>query len=410
MHGFSHGISVRLRVNEKFGLDPTVISGPPPGVPKQWTDIRLIANRLYKHRFRPGNPSLHSTAWLPSGNLRELNDCYHPHDIIHLHWLGDWMLSIEEIGKLRLPVVWTMHDQWTFSGAEHYVDYTRDAESAPFVNRYQTGYSCNSRPPYESGPDINRRTWLRKRRAWRHPMHIICPSSWMADCARQSLLMADWPIHIIPYPINLDTWAPVDKKLARKLLNLPLESPLILYGATGGAADPRKGGELLFEALHYLSHSIHAAQLADLELLVFGQERPEKPPYLDFPIHYLGAINDELRLRLLYASADVFVIPSRLDNLPNTGLEAHACGTPVVAFRTSGLPDIVDDNITGILAEAFDAGSLAKAIEAILADWHRQQQMCLAARSRAERLWHPARIAALHADLYSSILSSYPSA
>jgi len=318
------------------------------------------------------------------------------------------MLSIEEIGSLNLPIIWTMHDQWAFLGSEHYTDWTHSLEPSININRYQHAYRASLRPGYERGPDINLKTWSRKSRAWRKPMHIVCPSAWMAECARQSSLMADWPISVIPYPIDLDTWAPVPKRFARQLLNLPLDVPLVLFGATGGAADPRKGCDLLFESLHHLSHRIQDTPLATLQLLVFGQEQPEEPPRVDFPIHYFGAVDDELRLRLIYSSADVFVMPSRLDNLPNTGLEAHACGTPIVAFRTSGLPDIVDDNVTGILADAFDPVSLANAIKVILSDCQRQHQMARASRSRAERLWHPARIASLHADLYRNVLSTCP--
>ena len=98
------------------------------------------------------------------------------------------------------------------------------------------------------------------------------------------------------------------------------------------------------------------------ELVVFGQSLPAHPPDLGFPIHYSGQLHDDLSLRLLYAAADVFVIPSRRDNLPNTGLEAHACGTPVVAFAIGGLVDIVDHHITVALAKPFDPLSLAAAI------------------------------------------------
>jgi glycosyltransferase involved in cell wall biosynthesis len=138
--------------------------------------------------------------------------------------------------------------------------------------------------------------------------------------------------------------------------------------------------------------------------VVFGQSRPAQPPDLGFPIHTSGPLHDDLSLRLLYAAADVFVIPSRQDNLPNTGLEAHACGTPVVAFATGGLVDIVDHQITGALAQPFDPHSLAAAIRWVLEDPQRRRQLGAAARQRAERLWDPARVAGLYAEVYGQAL------
>lgn len=131
---------------------------------------------------------------------------------------------------------------------------------------------------------------------------------------------------------------------------------------------------------------------------------PLQPPVLGFPIHYTGRLHDDLSLRLLYAAADVFVIPSRQNNLPNTGLEAHACGTPVVAFRTGGLVGIVDDRCTGALADPFEPESLAAAIRWVLEDPQRRQQLGVAARHRAERLWDPARVAGIYAKVYWQVL------
>jgi glycosyltransferase involved in cell wall biosynthesis len=106
---------------------------------------------------------------------------------------------------------------------------------------------------------------------------------------------------------------------ALALLGLPANHPLVLFGAMGGSADPRKGADLLLEALQRLRSQVAGTPLEPLELVVFGQSRPAQPPDLGFPIHYSGHLHDDLSLRLLYAAADVFVIPSRQDNLPNTG-------------------------------------------------------------------------------------------
>ena len=211
--------------------------------------------------------------------------------------------------------------------------------------------------------------------------------------------MADWPIAVVPNPIDTERWQPIDQRLARQLLDLPQDCPLLLFGAMGGVNDPRKGGDLLLAALARLSHE---PSLQSLELVVFGQFAPQSPPQLGFPVHYTGHLHDDLSLRALYSAADVMVIPSRQDNLPNTGLEAHACGTPVVAFNTGGLPDIVEDRVTGALAEPFEPSSLAAAIRWLLEDGQRRVELGVAARAKAKYLWNPVRVAGLYLEIYKN--------
>ncbi len=406
-HGEAHGLTSQMRVIAKSSDDPTVIGG---AIPQNtlWRRIHPRITQRTRRGFRTDNPVLHTFAWPASGLGSELILRHQQHqlNLVHLHWVGFSTLSIEEIGRLPMPLVWTLHDQWAFCGAEHYTSPPLPGETASSDERFAEGYSPDSRPTHEGGPDLNRRTWLRKRRAWCRPIHIVCPSQWLADCARRSTLMSDWPIKVIPNPVDLTVWAPCDQAQARALLGLPPERPLVLFGAMGGSADPRKGADLLLEALQHLRSQVAGTPLEQLELLVFGQSRPAEPPDLGFPIHYSGHLHDDLSLRLLYAAADVFVIPSRQDNLPNTGLEAHACGTPVVAFATGGLVDIIDNQITGVLAKPFDPLSLAAAIRWVLEDPQRRWQLGQAARQRAERLWDPADLAGPYKNLYGQALEN----
>ena len=405
-HGVAHGLSSQMRVISRLSDAPTVISGPPTGQSPIWRRLQPRLAQQARRGFRTGNPTLHSVAWPSTGLGAELQQRHRQGqaDLVHLHWLGEGTLSIEEIGRLPMPLVWTLHDQWAFCGAEHYTSPPMSGETASSDERFAVGYTPASRPPHEAGPDLNRRTWLRKRRAWSRPIHNVCPSHWLADCARRSTLMGDWPITVIPNPIDLTVWTPCDQAQARALLDLPADRPLVLFGAMGGSADPRKGADLLLDALQRLRSQVAGTPLEQLELVVFGQNRPAQPPDLGFPIHYSGHLHDDLSLRLVYAAADVFVIPSRQDNLPNTGLEAHACGTPVVAFRTGGLAEIVNDRSTGALAEPFKIDSLAEAICWVLEDQHRCQQLRMAARQRAEKLWDPLLVAELYSKVYEEAI------
>lgn len=405
-HGAAHGLTSQMRVIIQLSDDPTVIGGLPSGQSPIWHRLQPRLAQQARRGFRTGNPTLHSVAWPSTGLGTELQQRHRQSqaDLVHLHWLGDSTLSIEEIGRLTMPLMWTLHDQWAFCGAEHYTNLPLPGETGSSDERFATSYTPDSRPAHEAGPDLNRRTWLRKRRAWRQPIHIVCPSHWLADCARRSTLMGNWPITVIPYPIDLNVWAPCDLAQARALLGLPADRPLVLFGAMGGRADPRKGADLLLEALQRLRSQVADTPLEQLELVVFGQSRPSQSPDLSFPIHYSGHLHDDVSLRLLYAAGDVMVVPSRQEAFGQTAAEAHACGTPVVAFATGGLVDIVDPHITGALAQPFDPLSLAAAIRWVLEDPQRRRQLGVVARQRAERLWNPTRVVGHYADVYGEAI------
>lgn len=348
----STGHDSTMRVNSLQGDDWTV-RGPETKGQKLMTRFRAELARLPRHVLRTADPILQSPAVVRSGWAKVVNGS--DIDIVHLHWIHGEMMSIADIGRIRKPVVWTLHDMWPFCGAEHY---TED-------ERWRTGYHRRNRPAHEKGFDLNRWTWARKRRHWQRPIHIVAPSHWMAECARNSALMRNWPVTVVPYAIDTDRWKPMEPALARKLLDLPPDVPLLLFGAMGGGRDPRKGFDLLQHAMWHLRDEPRAK---GLELVVFGQLAPEEPPDLGFPIHYAGHLHDDLSLRVLYSAASVFVLPSRQDNLPLTGMESLACGTPVVAFDTGGLPDIVIDGRTGYLVRAFDTEDLAAGVVRLLSD------------------------------------------
>jgi glycosyltransferase involved in cell wall biosynthesis len=310
-------------------------------------------------------------------------------DVVHLHWVQDEMLSIADIGRLKKPVVWTLHDMWAFCGAEHYTE----------EFRWREGYRAGNRPGYESGFDLNRWTWARKRNHWQRPMHIVTPSRWLADCVRESPLMRDWPVSVVPNCLNTERWQPLDKNLARQLLGLPIDVPLLLFGAMSGGTDPRKGFDLLLQALAHLR-----SEMPELNLVVFGQLSPRNPPDLGFPIHYTGHLYDDLSVRALYSAADALVIPSRQDNLPNTGVESLACGTPVVAFNVCGLPDIVQHQHTGYLAKAFDVLDLAQGLQWVLADRERLLRMRAQARQTAVARFGYAVVAEEYRKVYEEAI------
>lgn len=344
---------------------------------------RLV--RLLLRLFKTSNPSIHSPAVISSGWPRRLERL--KPDLVHLHWVNDEMMSIFDIGQLHTPLVWTLHDMWAFCGAEHYTeDY-----------RWRDGYTKSNRPLHEGGFDLNRWTWLRKCRAWKRQIQIVTPSHWLANCARKSILMRDWPVNVIPNALDTALYRPHNRAWCREVLGLPKDKPLVLFGAIGGIADPRKGFDLMAKALHHLTSM---SGFKDVHCVICGQSEPKDPPQLCTPVRWMGHLSDEWSLVLLYNAVDVVVVPSRQENLPQSGTEAQSCGTPVVAFNCTGLPDTVRDRETGYLADPYSAEDLAKGIAWVLSDENRYHSLSSRARENAVARYSPASIAEQYIAIY----------
>ena len=183
------------------------------------------------------------------------------------------MLSIKDLSLINKPLVWTLHDMWPICGAEH----------VSFDMRWRDGYTASNRPNHESGFDLNRWTWNRKFRHWKHPIQIVTPSRWLASCVRESCLMKDWPVTVIPNCLDTERWKPIKRDLARDLLGLPRYVQFVMFGAYGAGANAsfHKGFDLLISSLEYLKKKING-----LELIVFGQSEPKSPPDFGLPVRY----------------------------------------------------------------------------------------------------------------------------
>lgn len=386
-------IDSRMRVLVKGSIDDRVMAAVRP-LTQRFTSKLYRKWLAYRRRnWRTDNPVLHTFGQIGAGLVKGLTSCNA--DILNLHWVSG-MLSVSDIGHLRKPIVWTLHDMWAFCGGEHYAP---DDESA----RFRLGYCSDNQPAGESGPDINRRTWEKKLQAWAD-LHftIVSPSHWLADCARKSVLFREAAVHVVPNP--LDTrypWQPIMREVSRTALDLPLDKKLILTGAQGGIADPRKGCDLLRNAIARITS---ANRNPDLELMIFGQPSRIGSDAWPCPVHWLGNITDDRVLALAYSAADTMVVPSRQDNLPNTAIEAQACGTPVVAFNIGGLPDIVIDRETGWLATPFDTEDLAAGITWVLAAPDRTRLLGERSRTQALKRFSPSVIAEKYESVYSTIL------
>lgn len=385
------GADSRMLVGRKHSDDWRVREHrPTTPLGKAADRIRGRLNRETARMSDPENPTVHFTGWAGRLKAEEVNRS--PADLVHLQWFHGPLVSVRQLGRITKPVVWTLHDMWAFCGAEHYAP---DHEGA----RWRSGYPPGSRDSDDSGWDVDRWTWKRKRRHWQAPMRIVTPSRWLGECVRQSALMGDWPVSVIPYALDLQTYRPWPAKLAREILGLPAGAPLVLFGAVGGSSNPRKGWDLLEAALPGLARSVPGA-----EGIVFGQGPPRERPDYGLPVHYMGHLHDHATLALLYSAADVMAVPSRQDNLPQTGIEAQACGCPVVAFDVAGMPDVLEDGETGRLARPFSSESLAEAMTWVLEDPERRRRLSERSRERAVERWSPETVAGRYLQLYRELL------
>lgn len=365
------GHTSRLHVAERQS-DAWRVIAPMGRGPRLAGRLRAAADRLPLALQRTANPIMHSPAVMSSVRAATINAL--GADVVNLHWIVNGFLSIEEIGRIRAPLVWTLHDSWAFCGAEHHPDWRGDT-------RFRDGYTDSNRLDGSAGLDVDRWVWKRKMRAWTEPFCVVAPSEWLASAARSSALFRRHPVSVIPNVLATDVFRPVECRVAREILRLPPDGLVVLFGAMGGGY--LKGWDLLQPALSQVG-----ARVAGTVGVIFGMSEPEHPPTLGMPLHWMGQVHDETTRALLYSAADVTVVPSRQEAFGQTGSEAQACGCPVVAFGATGLLDVVAHGETGYLAEPFSSKDLAQGIEWVLTGGQRAD-LGRRARKRAVLLWSP---------------------
>ena len=313
-------------------------------------------------------------------------------DIIHLHWVVG-LFDYENAGEVfgDTPVVWTLADMATFSGGVHYTqghdNYIDECKDFPFMG------------PHGS---IVHESWMRQAEAYSQikNLHIVCPSQWLADCAKASSLFRDRPVHMIPNALPVDRFRPTNKLTARLKLGLPLDKKIVAFGAES-LANRRKGGDILSESVKILKDKGFAENLHGL---FFGNAGLD----LGIPSHLMGYVSDEQKMSLIYAAADVFAFPSREDNAPLTVVESLLSGTPVVSFPVGNVPELVRHKDTGYIARYEDAEDFANGLVYILKQSDTEEGVRRGLRSRIHAQAHndPDTAARRHIALYESILAN----
>ena len=274
---------------------------------------------------------------------------YQEADIINLHWVAGFLDYESFFRKNTKPVVWTLHDMHPFTGGEHYEEQYLEMDAHGFpIKRIKTNYEKNISTKNER--------LIAQALKYIQNLTIVAPSIWMAKEAEQSKAFHGKSVHCIPYGLNHDIFKPRDQNYSRELLNIPTNKKVILFVADS-ISNHRKGFIYLKEAFEKLDRE-------DIVLCAVGNKTGELTTLNN--IQELGPIYDERLMSVAYSAADVFVIPSLMDNLPNTVLESLMCGTPVIGFPVGGITDMVQHGTNGLLAKTISVDALVESLETFL--------------------------------------------
>lgn len=372
----------RMLVQQKLTDDPTIDQ---VGTRPQHALLRFLLPYIDRaplalYGLNPKGTVWHP-AWLNFFRAHRLNSVKEA-DAIFLYWICNGFLGIKTIANLmslKKPVLWRLSDMWPFTGGCHY---------AGDCQQYQSGCGkcpqLNSSYPY----DMSRKVYQRKLAFWQLEnsprLTIVCPSNWISEKVAKSALFRNTARTVIPTGVNTSQFKPIPVMEARNILNLPPDKKLILFGAYKIFSDTRKGGQLLIETMQAVDQQLGSA--ADKpEIVVYGSWKKQGTVRLPFKTHALGQFINDWSLPLVYSACDIFVSLSIEDNLPNTIIEALACGVPCVAFSAGGIPELIDHKKNGYLSNVPDTEDLAHGICWVLARNQGKRALSRNARQKAQQ-------------------------
>ncbi len=391
-----HQTNATLLVQELSGSESFVVPVATNYLRKKAAFARFAAERLYFYFFEKSKKARFAFSPANTGIDISRHPVIEQADVLHLHWVHFGFLSISSLQKLfalRKPILWTLHDMWAMTGGCHYSGscphYLSHCHQCPFLKN-------------PSATDLSYRVFEKKKILFQNAdIHFVACSQWLAGQARTSALLQRFPVTAIPNPIDTELYRPLDKQGVRRKLGLPTDKKLLLFGAMN-TQDPRKGFAYLEQALYHVAQN--SVRLKDnVQLVIFGKANAEVLAKLPFRVHDYGSVKGDAALVELYNACDALVLPSVEDNLPNTVMEALACGTPSVAFHTGGLPELIDHQQNGYLAAYQSIEDLANGIAYVL-DEDQQQRLHQNARQSVLSRFSEALIAKRYRELYASVI------
>jgi glycosyltransferase involved in cell wall biosynthesis len=313
-------------------------------------------------------------------------------DIIHLHNLhGGYFnhLALPELTKLK-PTVYTLHDMWALTGhCAHSFD----------CDKWQTG--CGNCPYLNVYPklwyDVTNKLWKIKKDIYKKSdFVVVTPSRWLKNKVENSI-MSDKEIHLIYNGIDHEIFRPMNKTNVKKKLNLPLDKTILMFGAQNGIKNLWKGGDYLLKALEQIDDEnvffLNIGSAEDLDEKMKISIEWASIPYID----------NEKTMAEYYAASDLFLYPSLADNCPLVVLESMACGTPVIAFETGGIPELITNMRSGYIARYKDVDDFVKGIKLFLNDINLRTKAGLSARKDVENHFTLEKMVTLYDELYHTL-------
>ena len=379
-------VDSKMLVQNKISGDSTVIAETSK-LRKGFNKLRPTIDSFPIGFFKKRTKTLFSPSWFGFSNIVDQINEINP-DIVHLHWICGGMMTIEDIARIKAPIVWSLHDMWAFTGGCHY-----DEECQGYEKECGNCKVLGS----DKENDLSKKIFKRKQKAFtkKKDLTVVGISNWLNECSKNSTLLKDKNHINLPNPLDTNIFKPFDKEKARELWGLPKDKKLVLFGAMGATSDPRKGFYELMESLEEIEDS-------NVELVIFGSERCEETKDLGFNVYYLGQLYDDVSLVTLYNSVDVMIVPSLQENLSNAIMESLACGVPVVGFDIGGNADMIDHERNGYLAKPFSTIDLAFGIEWVLNNYN-YKILCQNARNKVLNNFDSVVLAEKYIELYKSI-------
>ncbi len=352
-----HGLKVRMLVRDKETRKTDVVA-----LRRSWLLVwkfvweRIViwaANKFHKHNLFAVDIASQGT---DITSLPEFQEA----DIIHLHWINQGFLSLKNLRKIAQcgkPIVWTMHDMWPCTGICHYARkctaYHQHCGTCMYL--YHRGWK----------KDISYQIFAKKRVLYKDaPLTFVTCSRWLEKKAQESPLLQGKTIQSIPNPINTHLFKPLDKQEARIKLKLPLDRIYILFGPAK-ISHRRKGFDQLSAASKILFTQFPEYQ-SKLGIITLGSQSRQMQEHLPFQVFPMDWENNEEDLITIYNAADLYILPSLEENLPNSLMEAMSCGVPCVGYQVGGVPEMIDHKRNGYVAQYKSVKDLAQGIHWVL--------------------------------------------